>query len=334
MTLANLSLVSAAPKLTPYSYQTAKNTTLYPPTSIGGTASPDYGSIVSAIPKTQAGAPAVSAPTGAPQVGADYQAQLASDQTLQQALKAINDQSTANAAALTASRQRAVVDYGAVPASLGNPALTGDANADIDQQTRDLAAEATKGGVSTVARLQHAYDLTRQGHLNSLAARGMLRSGALGQHEGEDLLGYQQANYTAGQSLLDYLTGSYQNYLGLQSQGQQRASDATNAALQRIIAQINAGLSAARAQASASAAPSGGSSSSALQAQLDSAATSPDGSENFVAPEYGPYAGYVPTGTVTAPQVISAPGGGTYRSGGGSVSYQSNTGKYGKKPLY
>ena len=43
---------------------------------------------------------------------------------------------------------------------------------------------------------------------------------------------------------------------------------------------------------------------------------------------------YQPEGVITAPGEITAPGGGTYRESGGDVYYQSNKGKYGKKPLF
>lgn len=52
-------------------------------------------------------------------------------------------------------------------------------------------------------------------------------------------------------------------------------------------------------------------------------------------PESGPYEGYTPEGTYNPDTgYIEAPGGGQYGSGGGEVTYQSNQGKYGKKPLY
>jgi hypothetical protein len=50
-------------------------------------------------------------------------------------------------------------------------------------------------------------------------------------------------------------------------------------------------------------------------------------------PDYGPMGGYQPEGILTGPNQIAALGGGTFRTGGGDVFYQSNRGKYGKKLL-
>lgn len=172
--------------------------------------------------------------------GTDYASQLANDPGLQSQLAAINAQGTSNAANLTAEQQRALAQYGQIPDNLGQYAGSiGQVN--VDQTTRDLANAATQGGVSTVAQLLKAYQNQQQGDNASLAARGMLRSGALGQHANLDLTAYQQSQYDATQKLLDYLGSAYQNFLGQQSQGQTAAANATNQALQNLIAQINAG---------------------------------------------------------------------------------------------
>lgn len=54
---------------------------------------------------------------------------------------------------------------------------------------------------------------------------------------------------------------------------------------------------------------------------------------SFNPPQDGPEAGYIPAGTQNADGSITAPGGGTYISGGGNVTYQSNKSTYGKKRL-
>lgn len=57
----------------------------------------------------------------------------------------------------------------------------------------------------------------------------------------------------------------------------------------------------------------------------------------FQPPADGPDAGYIPAGTagtILGQPVLVAPGGGVYRSGGGTVSYTSGKGRYGGKPLY
>lgn len=171
----------------------------------------------------------------------NYQALLRGYPGLASQLAAINAQGTANTANLTALRRRALIQYGQIPAQLSS-VLTGGVNADIDQLTRDLAGQATQGGVSTVAQLQRAYQQANQGDLASLAARGLLRSGATGQHLNENLGEYQRQQYGAQQQLQDQLAQAYQGYLGQQQQQRQSVYDATQGALQGIVGQINAGL--------------------------------------------------------------------------------------------
>lgn len=187
--------------------------------------------------------------------GVDYTKQLADDATLQAALKQISDQGLTDTAQLTAARQTALARYGEIPANLSGGAA-GDVNADVNQTTRDLAAEATKGGVSTVAQIAEAYRRQQAADVNNLAAHGLIRSGDLGYRTNLNLQGYQTAGYNAQNSLLDYLTQQYQGFLGSQAQGRSAAADATNQALSRIIAQIQAGLIGGGKNA----APTGGSS--------------------------------------------------------------------------
>jgi hypothetical protein len=196
--------------------------TFYPAT-YGGVATP------------AAASPGAVAPPP-PSSGPDYGALLANDPILGQALAGFNAQGVQNKAALTAQQQRALIQYGRVP-SLDLSAY----GASIDPTTAQLAAQNTAAGTSTVANLQRAYQLAQQGSDASLAARGMLRSGAYGQHSAENLQGYNTAGYQADQQLMDYLQGLYSGYLqqqqGLQSQG----ASATSDALSRLIQQIQAG---------------------------------------------------------------------------------------------
>lgn len=240
----------------PYGGQAAKNTTGY----TGDSTNP-FGSIVSALPTTAPVTTApptttTSTPVTAPSTVAaaasstadpstagtsqSYADQLQNDLILQQQLSGINAGATAHAAQLTALRQQALAQFGEIPANL-NGTLTGDVNSDVDQTTRDLANTATQSGMSTVAQLQKAYQTQQESDINSLAARGMIHSGALGQHANLDLTAYQQSQSDATQKLLDYLSSAYQTYLGQQATDQSTAVDDTNQALQRIIAQINAG---------------------------------------------------------------------------------------------
>lgn len=192
----------------------------YPPAYGGGT--------------TTAAAPTTTTTTTAPKVPQiDYQKLLADDPILGQALAGYKASDIANLAGLQAQQQRALVQYGRVPSM----SLPGSPN--IDETTRQLAAQNTQ---STVANIDRAYKLAQQGSTADLAARGLLRSGAYGQHAAENLQAYQGAGYQADQQLLDYLQGIYSGYLSQQQTLQQSGTTATTDALDRLITLIKAGL--------------------------------------------------------------------------------------------
>jgi len=160
---------------------------------------------------------------------------LKNDPILGQALAGINASGVQNQAGLNAAQQRALIQYGSVP-SVSLPGVN-----QIDATTRQLAAENTQAGTSTTASLQKAYQQAQQGSDASLAARGLLRSGAYGQHAAENLQGYNQGQYQATNALTDYLQGIYSGYLQQQQTLQQSGVGATNDALNRIIQLIQAG---------------------------------------------------------------------------------------------
>lgn len=173
----------------------------------------------------------------------DYRDLLAHDVALGPALNAIRAQSGVNLADLLGSSRRALASFGNLPSSslLGSVLGTNVANQVVDQNTRDLANAATQSGISTWAQLQHAANVNHANDLAHLAARGMIRSGALGSHLAQEQLSNNQAQYNATQNLLDQLQGFQQNYLGAQQTNQQNAAQATSDALNRIIGQINSG---------------------------------------------------------------------------------------------
>lgn len=171
--------------------------------------------------------------------GFDYTTLLNNDPILRQTLAQIKQAQAADQAALNGTEQQALIGYGQVPGSLAQ--IPGLASA-VDQTTRDLADQNTKSGLSTYARLQEAYKQAVQGTNSSLAARGLLRSGAFGQDNAQDLLGYNQAQSTAVGQLNQYLQGVYNGYLGQQQALMQQESEAYNNALAQLIAEIQAGL--------------------------------------------------------------------------------------------
>ena len=197
------------------------------------TGTPLPGSAATPAPFTTPAAPAGSGGTF------NYTDLLKNDTLLNNTLSGLSAQGVADQAALRAGQQKAVIGFGQVPSAiLADPTVASA----IDQTTRDLAQQNTQAGLSTAAKLKQAYDQATQAHVADEAARGMLRSGAYGQHSAEDLLGYNQAQDTATSQLLDYLNGLYTGYLQQQQALQGQATAASGDALNRIINEITAGL--------------------------------------------------------------------------------------------
>ncbi len=165
----------------------------------------------------------------------NYTDLLKNDPILGQALAGFNASGVTNQAQLQAGQARALIQRGLVPQGT----LPGVSQ--IDPTTAALAAQNTKAGTSVEAGLQRGYTQTRQSNDASLAARGILRSGAYGQHAAEDLQGLNTGEYQADQATMDYLNGLYAGYQQQQQALQQSAVSASQDALNRIIAQIQAG---------------------------------------------------------------------------------------------
>jgi len=253
----------AAPKKPPKPPTLSLAPTTYPSNTVGAAAANNgYAGIVAAFPSFTAPAstpgigPTGIAPLGDTSAltgGTDYSQQIAD--LVAPTARAVSAQGATNQANLHAQRSQALAQFGYIPANLSGQ-LQGDVNSDVDQLTRQLADAATAGGTSTYAQLQKAYADQQKSDWANLAARNMVHSGAAGQHANEDLTAYQQGYASSVQKLIDYLQSAYQTYLTAQATGQQSLADATNQALQRIIAQIQAGQYQAAQQAAAQ--PSGG----------------------------------------------------------------------------
>jgi hypothetical protein len=238
---------TAAPK--PVTLSSAPAASYYPSNTVGAAAAGGgYAGIAAAFPSFVAPAPA-SAPATSPAsltgslpstagLSSDYAAQLAA--LVKPTADQVSAQSLGNAANLTAQRRQALVQFGYVPANLSGQ-LQGDVNADINDETRGLAAAGTAAGVSTYAQLQKAYADKQKSDWANLAARNMIHSGAAGQHASEDQLAYAQGYESSAQKLMTLLQTAYSTYLTAQATGQTTLANATSDALKVIIAQIQAG---------------------------------------------------------------------------------------------
>lgn len=107
-----------------------------------------------------------------------------------------------------------------------------DANGDGIPDVQAAAADADKGGVSTLAQLGKAWQ-DRQAELEAgLNSRGIYRSGETGFQSNANNEQRAQEDYTARQQLVDYLTGISQAFASNEAQRgaaqNQAATDAYN----------------------------------------------------------------------------------------------------------
>jgi hypothetical protein len=115
----------------------------------------------------------------------------------------ISDRSQADTLA-----QRALVQFGEVPALEGLDArLAGPEFARISGVARPLAEANTQSGMSIVARMEKLRKDNVRAIKNALASRGALRSGEAGYQLGEEQQRYSTAQYDARQQLVDLLAG-------------------------------------------------------------------------------------------------------------------------------
>ncbi len=174
---------------------------------------------------------------GLPTGGTDYSGLLQS--ILTPGIQALNAQSNNYWTQLGNQYGNAIANYGAYPTDL----QFGDPNYStfITPEVQALADAATRSGVSTTAQLSHAYDLAGQHSTGSLAARNLIRSGALGQHLNENLQNYNVAGYGARQGLLGNLGNYYSQYLGNESGLNSQYANYVQNALSTLLALIGMG---------------------------------------------------------------------------------------------
>ena len=122
---------------------------------------------------------------------------------------------------------QALINYGAIPEGMN-----------VADSVRGSALDATRGGLSQLAQAAHAYQLANSQSTGAVGARGLGRSGAIGQHLMENLHGLNVNNATLQANLMNTLGGIRQQQAGLASTAMGQAQTATNDAMQRIVAQI------------------------------------------------------------------------------------------------
>jgi len=174
-------------------------------------------------------------------VAVNWTAYLQQDPLLPGILEALHTQGITDLTGFTGGAGSDIIRSGLTPDLSGTP-FASYADRIITPQIRDLAAQATRSGISQWGQILHQGDITRAEDLAHMRARGALNSGALGVHLREDQYQQNLAQANATQQLLDSLSGRYQNYLDQGAAERQQAASATNDAFTRIMAQINANM--------------------------------------------------------------------------------------------
>lgn len=96
-----------------------------------------------------------------------------------------------------------------------------------------LASQGNAAGTSQQGQLDLAHRTAVGGIKDSLAARGMLQSGATPQMMGSEAQNYKVANFTADQSLLGYINGAFAAFAKNRSARARQRGDALQQAYQR-----------------------------------------------------------------------------------------------------
>lgn len=177
---------------------------------------------------------------GTPASTPDWKALMNSDPGLLQAEADLGASGISNAADRNAAFQRNIIDYGQLP-DLNSAALAlglsqSDLQGILGDKTGQLAQENTQAGTSILARLNADNQKTIQSIKNTLAARGLYRSGETGYQLGQQNQNYTNSQYGANKSLLESLANAQGQYVNSEQQRQialaQAASDAANRAYQ------------------------------------------------------------------------------------------------------
>lgn len=135
---------------------------------------------------------------------------------------------------------RALVQFGQLPDfGQAQQALGLNIGDIVSPDTAQLAASNPYSATKQLAQ-QHtdAVQKIRQ----ALAARGMLQSGELGYQLNREQQQYGQAQYNAGQQLLDFINGLQQGYLQSEAQRQATLGSSANNALQQLLGLFPNGL--------------------------------------------------------------------------------------------
>src|SRR5262245_34201825 len=169
----------------------------------------------------------------------DYKKYLATEPTLQAALRNINAAGLEQGAARDLGAIQLYGRLGEAP-DLSRPEFANfgpDARAALER----AIAEGNQAGTSALARLQYGYHQNQSRDIGSLGGRGIIRSSALAQHLNENIRGLTLGQYDARQQALDARGQLQQTYLSGQRDLAGQAGTAVSQAQERAGQLINLG---------------------------------------------------------------------------------------------
>lgn len=140
----------------------------------------------------------------------------AGDPGYQAALAAQLQGNSQSDSALKAAREQLLIQF-------GDPNMAAQFQ-NLDPAIKALIQANSASGNSVLSRLQHTQQLNQATALHNLAARGLLKSGALGGDQSRIAQDYGHGVYDAQQNVLGQLNGALQTYLQ-QKQGTQATAD-------------------------------------------------------------------------------------------------------------
>lgn len=153
---------------------------------------------------------------GTPGYTPDYRSLILGDPLWLQSEADRRAGSLGDAATRKSQTDQALINFGEVPDlassvnGLGldpNSAMYKMLFGDVDQNTRQGAQDLTSAGLSTVAGLSRDHTKSIADLLDTMAARGTVRSGATGVGLGQADQSYGQSQFKARNDLLTYLSG-------------------------------------------------------------------------------------------------------------------------------
>lgn len=165
----------------------------------------------------------------------DYGQLIANDPLLGQLRSDLGAQGIADLGARNAAIQRALVQFGEVPDLQDAARQLGFDLSGIDVETTRQLAGANQQSVTARAKRQHEKNV--QALQDFLAARGALRSGALGVGLQEEQDAYEGGLYDSRLQLLDYFSGVQQAYLDSERGRQAQLAQGRESAAGRAVEQ-------------------------------------------------------------------------------------------------